>query len=98
MEVRCAQQKGSRLRGERQHLTVAVAGVLLLSGVEKRFSEVGPAVGIVRFLLQGATEQANGALNVLLPHSHQLLPRPPYQWRVIAEEEPAQDTVNALIV
>jgi hypothetical protein len=56
IEVRRAQEKGRRPRGEGQHLAEALARLSLLSGIEKRLPEVGPSIGILRVSLENLAE------------------------------------------
>ena len=56
IEIGHAQEKGSRMRGEDQHLTEAVASVFLLLGYEKRISKVSPSIGILRVSLEDLSE------------------------------------------
>jgi hypothetical protein len=65
MEIGYAQEKRSRMRGEHQHSTEAVASVFLLPGFEERISKVSPAIGILRVALEGYSEYGNGVLDVL---------------------------------
>ena len=98
MEVGHAQEKGSRMRGEDQNLTEAVASVFLLPGFEKRISKVSPPIGILRVSLEDHSEYGDGLLDVLFFSSCYLIPRAPYQRRVVAEKELAKHAVNMFIV
>ena len=98
MEVGHAEEKESGMRGEGQHLTEAVASVFLLPGFEKRISKVSPSIGILRVSLKNKSECGDGLLDVLFFSFCHLIPRSPYQRRVVAEQELAKNTVNLFIV
>jgi hypothetical protein len=97
MEVRRTQKKGSRMRGEGQHLTETIASVFFLSGFKKRISKVSPSIGILRIPLEDYSECGDRLLDILFFFSCKLIPSAPYERRIVAEKELAKNPVDLFI-
>jgi hypothetical protein len=98
VEVCCTKEKVSGMRGETENLIVAVASVLILPGFEKCISEVGPPVGILRVLLEGLAEHADGLIEVFPSSRGPKVPSSPNQGRGVAEKKMAQRIVDLYVV
>jgi hypothetical protein len=98
MEVGDAQQESRSVRGSSQHLRVAVAGAVYLSRFQKGFSEVGPAMGVVRISLERAPETFNSRVGALFRRRPQVLAGGPHNQGVVAKKEPAENALSLHII
>src|ERR1700687_1853430 len=94
MEISYAKEKDSRMRGEDQHLTKAVASVFLLPGFKECIPKVSPSIRILRVSLEHRSECGDGLFDVFLFSFCYQSPRTPYERSVIAQKELAKKRVD----
>src|SRR5579862_3605470 len=98
MEIGGAQEKDSGTWREGQYLAETITSVFFLPGFEKCISKVCPSIGILRVSLEDRSECGDCLLDVLFFSACQLIPPEPYQGRVVAEKELAENNVDPFIV